>query len=121
MTKSILVIDDDAELCAEIADILGDEGYSVRTVCDGRQGRSAVESQAWDVVILDYRMPGLNGLDILRFMKEHNLRYKVILTTGRPFIEQVLEDEGLSTRVACLFDKPFSVDALIREIKTQLG
>ena len=121
MTKRVLVIDDDVDLCEEIAEILGDEGFFVRTVCDGREGQVAVKTQPWDVVILDYRMPGLNGLDILRFMKEHNLKYKVILATGRPFIEQVLEDEGLSTQVTSLFGKPFNVGALIEELKTQPG
>lgn len=115
--KRILIVDDDAELCAEMAEILSDEGYSVQSVSDGIEGRARISKDAYDIIILDYRMPGLNGIDILKFIKDKNIRTDIFLASGRPFIEKVLADENLLHLVTCAIPKPINPATLLEKLK----
>jgi len=112
-----LVIDDDAELCQEMAEILIDEGYSVDQASDGALGKEALNNNSYDLVILDYRMPASSGIEVLRFIKEKSLNPKVFVISGRPFIEKLIKDEDLSGVVSCVINKPFCIKNLLNDIK----
>jgi DNA-binding response OmpR family regulator len=118
MSKRILIVDDDVELCEELADILNCEGYSVDTACDGKSGRASILKNIYDIVILDYKIPGLNGIEILKTIKNANLKTRVYIATGRPFIDRLLESEKLSGTVAGVLSKPFDVKTLLEKINS---
>jgi len=67
-------------------------------------------------ILLDYRMPGLNGIELLEFIKNKNLRTKVFLVSGKPFVEKLLSDEDLSSVVTCFMKKPFDPKVLLENI-----
>ena len=121
MTDSILVIDDDAELCAEMEELLADAGYAVRTARDGAAGLAALEEGGCDLVILDWRMPGLSGADILKRMQEDNRRAAVLVVTGKPFTERALAVEGLLPAVSAVLAKPFDAGGLLEKVRACLS
>ena len=84
MPAKILIIDDDKELCDGLIEVLSGEGYLVNAEYDGLKGKEAVEKGGYDLLLLDLKLPGLNGLDILKKIKEKNIRIKIIIVSGRP-------------------------------------
>jgi DNA-binding response OmpR family regulator len=116
MAKRILIVDDDVELCRELTEILNCEGYSVDTASDGESGAASIRKNVYDIVILDYRMPGLNGIELLRTIRDENLKSRVYIATGRPFIDRLLENEQLSHLVAGVLSKPFDVKTLLEKL-----
>ncbi|MBA7470038.1 putative transcriptional regulatory protein TcrX [subsurface metagenome] len=128
MKKRILVLDDDEELCEEIAEILIDEGYRVTTAFDGLTGKRLVEKYNYDILILDVKMPGLSGLDILEGIKGQNKELKVIILTGRPLSknlqgERIYEDkeENILRLAEGIISKPFDIEVLLNKIKELSG
>lgn len=117
MAKKILIVDDDTELCEELAEILQDEGYSVQTVFDGIEGKKQIEAHNYDLLILDFKMPGLNGSEILRQLKEKKPSCKFFMISGKPHIEKSLQEEGLRHLVDGIMQKPFDIEDFLEKIK----
>jgi len=78
----ILVADDDKLTRENLAQLLKEEGYKVKTVCDGQEGIDAFLADKYDLVITDFRMPRVNGMEFLKFIKEANNENIVIMITG---------------------------------------
>jgi two-component system, NtrC family, response regulator HydG len=68
-THSILVVDDDLDACRNLSDILTDLGYAVQTAPDGPSALELVRRNSFDVALLDYKMPGMDGLTLYREIK----------------------------------------------------
>ena len=80
--KKVLIVDDELEVRTTIQEILRGNGYDVRTAADGVSALEAVLRDAPDVVLLDVRMPGLNGIDVLASIRAIDADVKVIMLTG---------------------------------------
>jgi len=119
MPKKILIVDDDRRLCQELASCLEENGYPIECAFDGGQGEELLRQNQYDIILLDVKMPNSNGLDVLRKLKEIRPETAVILITGRPFIEQFIEEENASSLVAGFLKKPFQMEKLIEKIETQ--
>jgi DNA-binding response OmpR family regulator len=125
MTKKILIINDDEEMCEEMAEILEDEGYYVNTTFSGYEGKKLIEKNDYDILLLDLKLPGLHGLEILKSIREKNIRSKVIVITGRPLITGLFKEEvyyedqkECITKLAdALITKPFDIEKLLGKIK----
>ena len=70
MSSSILIIDDDAELCALLSEFLHLEGFSTYAVHDGLEAVSHCRTHTYDAVVLDIMLPGMHGLDVLRALRD---------------------------------------------------
>ncbi|MDD5217490.1 MAG: response regulator [Candidatus Omnitrophica bacterium] len=125
MTKKILMIDDDADLCEEISEILLGKGYAVETVCDGLEGWRAIQKDGYDVILLDIKIPRMNGIDILKKIREKKIKTKVMLLSASPVIDkslghQVVFTDDDSENVINLADdmmcKPYDVEIFLRKI-----
>jgi DNA-binding NtrC family response regulator len=68
--SSVLVVDDDADIRANLADILDDRGYSVDTAQDGTSALALVRRRTYDLALLDLKMPGMDGVELYRRIKE---------------------------------------------------
>jgi DNA-binding response OmpR family regulator len=124
MKKKILMIDDDEELCEEITEILTNEGYRVTTAFDGLSGNRLIQKYDYDIVILDIKMPGLSGLDILEGIEGQNKELKVIVLTGRPLSKNLQEEQNYNDKEESLLGladgiigKPFDIEVLLGKIK----
>src|SRR5688572_18633707 len=83
----ILVIDDDAELCELLAELLGEEGYAVESSGDGRAGLLRAQSEPFALVVLDIMLPSLNGFEVLTRLRqgksEQGASVPVIMLTAK--------------------------------------
>jgi two-component system, NtrC family, response regulator PilR len=79
---SILVVDDDLSLLQSLKEILENEGYDVTTAADGEQGLLRIKEQAFDLVLSDLSLPGLNGMELLKYVKREHPACPCIIITG---------------------------------------
>ena len=80
--KKILVVDDEENICRLYKEELEDLGYEVMTVPDGASALAAMEHARFDLVTLDMRMKGMDGIETLRRMKERNGNLPVIISSA---------------------------------------
>jgi DNA-binding NtrC family response regulator len=87
----ILIIDDDDGYRSMLERILIRAGYSVTSACDGREGMDAVNSEQLDLVLVDINLPGINGIEVVRQIKEIDASLPCIVITGQGSAEYSLE------------------------------
>ena len=109
MPHDILVIDDDPAILATVADILRDEGYAVRTAANGAEGLAAVEQQRPALILLDMRMPVLDGWGVTRALRERGLRVPVVVMTAAQDARRWAQEVGAAHALA----KPFDIVELL--------
>ena len=121
----LLLIDDDEELCAELVEVLEREGFSVDTALDGLQGFHDLEERRYQIVILDLKLPGLNGYGVLKGIRKVARPVKVLVLSGRPLGEPLLQEDGVSKdeeekileMADAVMNKPFMVKDFIQKVK----
>lgn len=114
MRKRILIIDDEEPIRETLRLGLETEGYAVETAANGPEGLERFGTgAAWDLVLLDQRMPGMDGLEVLHRLHEMNPSVPVMLLTAYGSIE--LTAGALGSGARGFLTKPISLDSL-REI-----
>jgi len=78
----ILIVDDEPDTCANLSDILTDLGYQVDTALDGFAALELIKNHAYDVALLDLRMPGMDGLELYRRIREVSAGTVAIIVTA---------------------------------------
>ncbi len=106
----ILVIDDEQVIRELLLDVLSRKGYSVDTAEDGERGLEKTSKTEYHVVFTDLRMPGMNGLDVFKHLKETSPRTRVIVMTG--FGLQEMINEALSLGAFADVKKPFDLSLI---------
>jgi CheY-like chemotaxis protein len=116
----ILVIDDESNLRKVMACNLTASGYSVSTAKNGEEGLKAAQIHKPDLVVLDVKMPGMSGWDVLTNLRNTpKLRQvPVIISTAylSPNDEERTKEVGI-----CYLAKPFNVSELLAQVKKALG
>lgn len=107
----LLVVDDDLDTCANLADILSDLGYEVQTALDATTALRHLGKQAFDVVLLDLKMPGMDGLQLYRELKRRSPSTVAILITG--FADAETRQRADQVGVWRILPKPVDVPALL--------
>jgi DNA-binding NtrC family response regulator len=113
--KKVLVIDDESIVRISCERTLSAEGYPVKTAGDGKSGIDLLEKESFDVVLLDIKMPDMDGIEVLKKIKSSWPDTKVIMITGYSTVESAVK----SLRLGALnfLEKPFTPDALIETIR----
>ena len=121
MTATILLVDDEERLLRGLSRALESEGYDVVTQCDASLALDALSERLFDVLVIDYRMPELTGLDLVRQLNERLPRSErpvVVLMTAHATIENAIEAMQLGA-----FDylqKPFEIEELLVVVQRAL-
>jgi len=110
----ILVIDDDTELCELLSDYLGSEGFAVETVNHGEEGATQALAQEYALVVLDVMLPGINGFDVLRKIRETSKVPVIMLTARGDDVDRIV---GLELGADDYLPKPFNPRELIARIR----
>ena len=115
---NILVVDDLRSIRLTLGGILEDEGYNVVTVENGYQAIEAVRKTHFDVIFMDIKMPGINGVQTFREVKKIDLKSTVIMMTA--YSVEDLVKEALEEGAYAVIYKPFDIDRLIAIIEELL-
>lgn len=107
----ILVVDDEAPVRRALAQILEDEGYEVLTAASGEEGVEQAVAQAPDAVFLDIWLPGIDGIDALRHLRERGVAAPVIMISGHGTIETAVRATKLGAYD--FVEKPVSLDRVL--------
>ncbi len=110
----VLVIEDDAAQLKTIADILESEDLQPICCSTGKEALNAVKQQELNVAILDLRLPDIEGLELLKKLKQHNPEIKVIINTGYASLESALE--AINEEVYAYVRKMGNVEELLKHV-----
>ena len=111
-------MDDDQGICSSMAMLLREEGYCVDETVDSGEAARLIKKDTYDVCLFDYKMRGLNGLDLLKMTKAIHPRCSVFIISGMLNIEELCSREVQAGLTAGVISKPFDVDALLKMIAT---
>lgn len=98
-TATVLVIDDDALLVQSLTDRLTDEGYNIETAKNGRDGLADALEYKPNLIILDYQMPDMNGLEVLKALRQDEWGKKVEVIFATNTYDMAVINEALSLGV----------------------
>jgi DNA-binding response OmpR family regulator len=117
-TKRVLLVEDDADIAEIVALHLRDEGYAVEHAVDGPTGLKQLEQHAWDAIVLDLMLPGIDGLEVCRRARAMGRYTPIIITSARGSeVHRVL---GLEIGADDYLAKPFSVLELVARVRALL-
>ena len=114
---TIAVVDDDGDVLTLVKEVLEDEGYDVRLYDGGRMALDALEINSPDLIITDIRMPQMDGIELLRRVRQKSV-VPIILLTGR--LSEMDELLGLRVGADDYIRKPFSPRILVERVRTAL-
>ena len=110
----ILLVDDEKQFVDTLAERLAMRGFSARVAYDGPQALKAVEEPT-DVIVLDLRMPGMDGFEVLRSVKKSNPQVQVIILTGHGGDAE--EQTAYRMGAYNFLKKPMDIDELLNSIR----
>ena len=120
MNARILVIDDEDNLRSMVRLALEASGYDVGEAADGEQGLKLFgDGRGWDCVLLDQRMPGMDGLDTLRHIRQRNPDARIVMLTAYPSIE--LAVDAMKLGATDFLRKPMTPEVLRRSVAAALA
>ncbi|OUM99536.1 MAG: DNA-binding response regulator [Paenibacillaceae bacterium ZCTH02-B3] len=116
--ESILIIEDEEGIARILQLELDHEGYRTGLARDGRTGIEMALSGEWDLILLDVMLPELNGIEVLRRLRQHDQRVPVILLTARNTVPDKVSgfEHGANDYVT----KPFAMEELLARVRNLL-
>ncbi|MCW8875067.1 MAG: response regulator, partial [Gammaproteobacteria bacterium] len=109
----VLLIDDELIALTNLTTVLEREGYRVTACKTGEEGVAALQSTAFDLVLTDLRMPGIDGIDVLRHIRETMPEVPVIMITGHATLDSAVD--AMKAGAYHYIAKPFRL-AEVREV-----
>lgn len=117
--SKILVVDDEDALRTVLSGELVSEGYDVSTASDGDDAIANLQKESFDLVLLDIKMPRVNGFEVLKFVKEKFPRTKVVMLTGFADLKNAIESKKLGAED--FVSKPYDLVDLLTTIERVLS
>lgn len=117
MSVKVLVVDDERNLVKLLRSYLEREGFEVHEALDGKTALEVARAVDPDVVILDWMLPGLDGVEVLRDLRRFSEAYVIMLTARTEEVDRIV---GLSTGADDYLVKPFSPRELVARVRAML-
>ena len=117
--SKVLIIDDEKQILDSLSAILKDDGFEVFTAKDGREGLNLFDTVKPEIVLLDVWMPELDGLQILKMIKEKEKDAIVIVISGHGTISTAVE--AVKVGAYDFLEKPLSIDKVLEVISRGLA
>ncbi len=115
----ILVVDDEEALRTVLSTELSSEGYEVSTAADGSEAIDLVKGNNYDLVLLDIKMPNVDGFEVLKYVKGNKPDIKVIMLTGFADLKNAIESKRLGAED--FVSKPYDLVDLLTTIERVLS
>jgi DNA-binding NtrC family response regulator len=111
----VLLVDDEVEFVTALAERLQARGLEVDWASNGEEGIAKAREKTYHAIVLDYAMPGLNGVETLKALREFDADIQVMLLTGQATIQAAVE----ATRLGAVdvLEKPTDVTTLMEKIR----
>ncbi|MGW8959674.1 response regulator [Paenibacillus sp. NPDC055715] len=116
--KKVLIVDDQNGIRILLMEVFGSEGYETFQAANGKIALEIVEKEPPDLVLLDMKIPGMDGLEILKHLKTMNPDIKVIMMTAYGELDMIKEATELGALMH--FTKPFDIDEIRIAVNKQL-
>jgi two-component system response regulator (stage 0 sporulation protein F) len=112
--KNLLIVDDQLGIRLLLSEVFRKEGYNTYLAASGKEALAILEEHTVDLVLLDMKIPGMDGLEILRRIRKMNDSIKVIMMTAYGELDMIQE----ATQLGALrhFSKPFDIDEIRNEV-----
>jgi len=114
----ILVVDDDENIRNTMKAILEDEGYLVDTAASGGEAIQKTQKTTYNIALLDIRLPDMEGVELLKLIKEGVPRTRKIMVTGYPSMQNAIN--ALNKNADAYLIKPVDIENLLATVKNQL-
>ena len=114
----ILVVDDEEALRTVLSSELEGEGYQVASAGDGQEAINVLTSKEFDLILLDIKMPNVDGFEVLKFVKERHPKTKVIMLTGFADLKNAIESKKLGAED--FVSKPYDLVDLLTTVERVL-
>ena len=111
----ILVVEDERRMAELLEKTLHEEGHQVVVSRDGREGFEIARSSAFDVILLDVMLPGMDGMTVARRLRESSNKTPVLMLTARDATSDIVK--GLDSGADDYLVKPFSIDVLLARLR----
>jgi len=112
----VLIAEDEDGLRATIAAWLGDEGFVVEEASNGLDAIKLVQSHDFDIALLDIKMPGINGLEVLRFIKKNSAATDIVMMTAMSDVSMAVEAMKLGAKE--YLSKPIDLEQLVPQLRS---
>ncbi|TCS82077.1 response regulator [Tepidibacillus fermentans] len=119
MKQKVLIVDDQFGIRVLLFEVFGKEGYQTYQAANGKEALQIVQQVSPDIVLLDMKIPGMDGLEILKRIKKMNHDIKVIMMTAYGELDMINE----ATKLGAIthITKPFDIDQLRSLVREQLA
>jgi DNA-binding NtrC family response regulator len=117
--NKILVVDDEDALRTVLAAELEGEGYQVTTAADGQEAINILSSAGFDLILLDIKMPNVDGFEVLKLAKERHPATKIIMLTGFADLKNAIESKKLGAED--FVSKPYDLVDLLTTVERVLS
>jgi len=117
--RKVLIADDELSMRTTLADILVDSGFEVSTADDGLSAVEMCERDSYDVVLMDVRMPGIDGVEASRRIRQTLKSVRVILMSA--YGEEDMKHEALREGAIAFLDKPLNLETVIQLVADSSG
>ncbi len=115
MAEKVLLVDDEANFLEVLSERMTTRGMKVSTSTTAEEALQALEKESFDAVVLDLRMPGMDGLQALKIMKDRYPDLQVIMLTGYGTVESGIE--AMKHGALDFVEKPLDIKSLTEKIK----
>ena len=116
---SVLLVDDEEELVFTLAERLVYRGYDAEGVLSGAEAITRADERHFDVIVIDVKMPGMNGIEVMKKIKEKHPDTRVMLITGHGSIKE--GEDGVAEGAVDYLQKPVKLENLIEKIRLAVG
>src|ERR687883_121512 len=119
--KRILLVDDEHDITFAFSIGLENNGFAVDTFNDPQEALSNFKAGLFDLLLIDVKMPKMNGFELYREIEKIDNRAKVCFITAFEVYYKSLRELFPTTNVDCFIKKPITTDELVERIRTELG
>jgi DNA-binding NtrC family response regulator len=116
---SILIIDDEIAIRESLQALLEMEGYRVAVAGDGEEGLARIASEPYDIVLLDYALPGRNGLEVLAEIRDRDPQLAVIMVTAFGTVENAVK--AMQVGASNFIQKPWDNEKLLADVRAAIA
>lgn len=118
-SRNVLVVDDEQTVCNSCKKILTREGYNVEVALSGDEALNKIKGKGYDVLITDWKMPEVDGIEVAKRIKKENPDIEVVMITGYPSVESSVK--AMRSGISDYVSKPFTPEELSEAVLRALA